>query len=63
MPLPTDKKDPEDKGRTMKDVSNDIQKAHEPAEPLTAPEPKPKTPEELLQDPAEAVRESDVTGD
>lgn len=60
MPLPTDKKDPEDKGRSMKEVSGDIQKAHETPVP---PEPKPKTPEELLQDPADSVRRTDVTGD
>lgn len=63
MPLPTDKKDPEDKGRTMKEVSGDIQKANQEPEKPELPEPKPKTPKELLEDPAESVKQTDVTGD
>lgn len=60
MPLPTEQKDPEDKGRTMNEVSKDIGEAHEQPK---MPDPKPKTKEELLEDPEEAIKDKSVTGD
>jgi len=75
MPLPTAPKDPNDKGRKAKEVSEDIQKANQnddgqsqsdPAngtDPNPAPMPKPKTPEEMNENPAESVGTSDISGD
>lgn len=60
MPLPTEKKDPEDKGRTMPEVSKDIQDAHEQPK---LPEPKPKTPEQMKENPDQYVTDPNVTGE
>lgn len=68
MAFPTDKKDPEDKGRTIQEVSKDITEPDDgmdkddPAD-KKLPEPKPKTPEELLEDPDKVVVDGDTTGE
>lgn len=60
MPLPQISKDPRDKGRKQKEVSDDIQKANiEPG----APKPKKKTEGEMQEDPAKDVTYDEVTGD
>lgn len=47
---------PEAKGRTMKEVTSDIQSAGiEENEPPKPPEPKKLTPEELQQDPKDLL--------
>lgn len=60
-----EKGDELDKGRTMKQVSDDIQKANmeEEEETPPPPEPQPKTPEQLNNNPDEYIPEDDVTGD
>lgn len=57
----------EDKGRTMKEVSKDLQTAGykespEPEQPKV-PEPKQKTPAEMQTDPEEFLRDENATGD
>jgi 8-oxo-dGTP pyrophosphatase MutT (NUDIX family) len=61
--------DPKDKGRTMKQVSDDLQKANldekpkpapkDPEQSPTFPEPKAKTPQEMQQDPEEILEDED----
>lgn len=64
MGLPTEPKDERDQGRKAKEVSDDIQDANTTADGTPEPpEPKKKTPQELLQDPAKSVDESEVTGE
>ena len=69
MGLPTEPKDPHDNGRKFHEVSDDLKKQHslddgqdqdDPANVEVA-DPKPKTPEEMAQDPAAIVPDSQVT--
>jgi len=58
---------PQEKGRTIQEVSKDLQTAGynespEPEQPKVA-EPKQKTPEEMATDPEEFLRDENATGD
>lgn len=61
MSKPKFGQDPEDKGRGIREVSEDLQKANLEEVP-TAPEPQPKTPAEMQTDPDAYVPNEEVGG-
>ncbi len=73
MALPTEPKDPTDKGRKFHEVSDDLKEQYalddgqDQDDPANAepevPEPKAKTPQEMKEDPEALVPDKDVTSD